>query len=149
MQTLKILTLALFISLATYGRGRINGYCQDGGKLAQTVGQNSTTKLLQSYPGCTVTVYISGTLTLAPIFSDNIGTVKANPFTADAVTGAWFYYTNDGTNDVKLSGGGIPTPFTLGAISIIDPFYTGNSSIGSRFITNKLTCQQNKPGAMH
>ncbi len=59
----------------------------------------------------------------APLFSDNAGTTKANPFTA-STTGYWFYYANDGTYDVKMSGGGIPVPFTWGAISTIDPVAT-------------------------
>lgn len=56
----------------------------------------------------------------AAIYSDNAGTAKANPFTSSN-TGYWFYYADDGTYDVTMNGGGIPAPFTWGAVGSIDP----------------------------
>jgi hypothetical protein len=66
-------------------------------------------------PSATVTVYNQGTLVLASIFADNLGspTPKANPFTADA-DAYFFFYAGSGRYDVRLSGGGIPTPYTWG-----------------------------------
>lgn len=72
---------------------------------------------MASYPFCTITVYLNGTLTPATIFSDNAGTPKANPFTADA-KGFWFFYAANGRYDVRLSGGGLPAPFTLADYSL-------------------------------
>ena len=43
------------------------------------------------------------------------GTAKGNPFTA-ATNGQWSFYV-DSRIDVKLSGGGIPSPFTLGDLA--------------------------------
>ena len=48
-------------------------------------------KVQRSYPSCTVNVYLSGTSTPATIYSDAIGTPKANPFTA-ATNGTWRFY---------------------------------------------------------
>lgn len=70
-------------------------------------------------PSCTVTVYNTGTLVLATIYADNLSTPKANPFVADATSGYWFFYAlSSGRYDVQFSGGGIPTPYTIGDISL-------------------------------
>lgn len=114
-----VLLFILFV-LPAHARMRSWGYCAPGGIKVVTVGLQSTTKVMGSYPGCTVTVYLTGTLTLATIFSDNNGTGKANPFTASVTDGYWFWYANNGRYDVKLSGGGIPTPFTLGDVQLLD-----------------------------
>lgn len=52
----------------------------------------------------TVTVYISGTTTLAAIFDDEGVTAKANPFTGPS-TGLVFFYAADGKYDVLFTGG--------------------------------------------
>jgi len=116
--------LAAFLVLvptAAFARGRAFGYCSQGGIKAVVSGLNSTNKFMGSYPGCTVDVYAAGTLTHILLYADNSGTPKANPFTADATSGYWFWYADNGRYDVKLSGGGITTPFTLGDISLADP----------------------------
>ena len=110
----------LLIPTLCFGRARTSGYCEQGGQVTVTGGVQSSTKIQQSYPQCTITVYLTGTTNAATIYSDNSGTPLANPFTASK-TGLWFYYADNGTYDVKLSGGGIPTPFTWGGISVIDP----------------------------
>jgi hypothetical protein len=74
------------------------------------------TKVQGSFPGATVTVFTAGTTILATIYNDNAGTAKPNPFTADHNNGEWFFYAPGGTYDVQLSGGGIPQPFTIGAL---------------------------------
>lgn len=72
-----------------------------------------------SFPGCTITVYDASTLNLSTIYSDDGVTAKANPFTS-ASDGTWFFYAANGRFDVKFSGGGIATPFTLGDFVIYD-----------------------------
>lgn len=52
----------------------------------------------------TVTVYNSGTVVLAPIFSDEGVTVKANPFTGD-FNGQFYFYAADGDYDIVITGG--------------------------------------------
>ena len=52
--------------------------------------------------GATVTVFLAGTTALAPIYSDNIGTVKANPFTT-AIDGVYDFYAADGRYDITIA----------------------------------------------
>jgi hypothetical protein len=122
MRGLKVAAVLLMLAAvpSLEARYRAYGYCEKGGQVVVTSGMNSTTKVQQSYPSCTVTVYLTGTTTLATLYADNSGTPKANPFTADA-SGYWFWYADNGRYDVRLSGGGIATPFTLGDIAISDP----------------------------
>lgn len=68
-------------------------------------------------PAATVTVYDVGTLDLATIYDDDTGTPKSNPFTADA-SGYFYFYAPDGRYDVRMSGGGIASPFTWGDVFV-------------------------------
>lgn len=113
------LALLLGISLPAYGRERVSGWCEQGGNKTTTGGLTSTESVQQSFPSCTITVFDSGTMDVSSIFSDDSGTVKANPFTASS-TGFWFWYADDSRYDVRLSGGGIVTPFTIGDILLDD-----------------------------
>ena len=118
---IRLLTLGLllFAPLVVEGRERISGWCEQGGEQVTVGGLTSTENVQRSYPSCTITIFDSGTMDLTSIFSDDSGTVKANPFTASS-TGFWFFYSNDGRVDVRLSGGGIVTPFTIGDILLDD-----------------------------
>lgn len=98
------------------------GYCERGGQRVNTNGASSTTTVQQSLPSCTITVYLTGTVTLATLYSNAAGTTPlANPFTADA-TGYYFYYTTPGRYDERFSGGTAPnniaSPFTKTDIQI-------------------------------
>jgi hypothetical protein len=122
-------------------RAIIQGFAEQGGYTVTTDGRVSTTKVQRSFPGCTVNVYLAGTLTPASIFSDVGGTPKANPFIA-STDGYWFFWADDGQYDVKFSGGGITTPFSLfnftvgqsGALN--DP---GSNGILARTAANTVT----------
>lgn len=70
-------------------------------------------------PAPTITVYNAGTLNLSSIFSDNGVTPKANPFTA-GTDGFLFFYAANGRYDVKVSGGGVATPYTWSDILLLD-----------------------------
>ncbi len=188
MRNLKqILLLAFFLPILTFARGALSGYCTQGGQTVTVGAATSSTKVMQSYPQCSVTIYntggpsgtvttsttavtwVSGTpfnangqwsglaitinsvsytisscssatactltgsagtqsspvayslATTAPaaIFTSN-GSARANPFTA-SLQGFWQFYADNGAYDVKMSGGGIPVPFTWGAQGVIDP----------------------------
>src|SRR5678816_2806016 len=108
---------------------KVQGIASQGG-VAITSGVPSTNKLIQSYPLSTITVYLTGTTTLAPLFSDFDGTVvKANPFTA-ASDGSFFFYIAAGRYDIRFSGTGITTPFTLTDITV----GSGGSGSGARVV---------------
>jgi hypothetical protein len=107
-------------------RARAQGFCETGGQqvsvangAAFSTSGGVATNWQRSFPSCLVTVYTAGTTTLASVFSDNSGTVLANPFSADT-TGRWVWYADNGRYDVKLSGGGIVSPFTIGDIFLFD-----------------------------
>ena len=61
---------------------------------------------LQGYSNslATVTVYKTGTVAGATIYSDDASTSKTNPFTA-AADGFWFFYVDNGSYDIQFSGG--------------------------------------------
>src|SRR6266704_1379469 len=94
-----VLALALCFSCCQrlFCRERLSGWCTDGAGVVTVSGTTATitpgtaNKVQASYPSCLVTVYLTGTTTLASLYSDNSGTVKSNPFTA-ANTGQWFFY---------------------------------------------------------
>jgi hypothetical protein len=99
-----------------------NGFCDSGGRSSVTSGLNSTNKLQQVIPSCTINVYITGTTTHATLTKDAIGTPLSNPFTAAALgstaPGQWLFFAATGQGyDVVMSGGispnTFPTPVTL------------------------------------
>src|SRR5690242_5692530 len=116
---MKLFILCLFtlvISWPSYAMERAYGWCEQGGKKVIAIG--SQLDVQQSFPSCTITVYLAGTLTPATLMPDAAGTIPlSNPFTG-STTGYWFFYAADGHYDAKLSGSGIPVPFTLGDIQL-------------------------------
>jgi hypothetical protein len=68
-----------------------------------------------------------GALTLATLYSDNNGTAQSNPFTASS-TGVGFFHADDGYYDVQLSGGGLSSPVTFGAINLNDAYFLATGS---------------------
>lgn len=115
---IKIFLLSLIGSIpAMAATGTVNGFCTNGGQTVAVSGLNSTTKVQQSYPSCTVTVYASGTTNKATIYSDSSNTPLANPFTA-TTTGKFIFYADGGTGlDVVINGGTapntLPAPFPI------------------------------------
>lgn len=100
----------------------VNGYCVQGAATASLSGMQSTNSLQGIIPSCTVTVYITGTTTLATIYADRPGTPLSNPFTANVTTGQWIFWSaSSSAFDVVLSGGIVPniylTPVTLTDLS--------------------------------
>lgn len=107
-----LLAILLVLSVVPlYARGHLQGWAENGGKSVFTSGLQSTTKVQQSYPGSTVTVYLTGTTTLASIFTNSTGTIKPNPFTS-GTDASWGFFV-DVAVDIKFSGTGIASPFTL------------------------------------
>lgn len=117
---LKLSICGVLLSACAFGNQSAHGWCEKGGATVVSSGISGVPKVQGSYPQCTVTVYLAGTLTLATIYSDNSSTPKANPFTA-TVLGYWNFYAANNRYDVTLSAGGIGTPFTYGDILLADP----------------------------
>lgn len=105
-----LLLLLLTVGAWAQSLERYDGTAGVGGKRPVTGGVTSTNTLVQSIGGATVTIYLQGTLTLASIYTDRTGvTPKANPFTADATTGYFFFYADTSRRyDVQFSGGTSP-----------------------------------------
>ena len=145
----RILWLLLVVCLwsgIAIARAKVQGIASTGGTVIVTVGLNSTTKSITSFPSCTVTVFLAGTTTPASIFSDNVGTAKANPFTANS-DASWSFFVDDGHYDVKFSGTGIVTPFTLSDIVVVE---SGQASLkqGTAPIVTASTIQLQAPASV-
>ncbi len=134
MRHIRLYLLFAILSLPLAARQRYEFWCEQGGQKVVTSNVNSTTNVQRSYVACTATVYLTGTLTLATLYSNNSGTAQGNPFTASAVNGLGFFYADNGRYDLTLSGAGIAAPFTIGDILLSDPaaFTTGVTSWNTR-----------------
>lgn len=129
--------LTLFVCLAAllpaHARAKWNGFCQQGGvRVSMASLGTSTGKFMASYPGCTITVYNTGTSDKATIYSDSAGTPKSNPFTADSTTGFAGFYADNGLYDIHFSGTGFST-YTQAGWGIFD---LAEASISGATITN-------------
>ncbi len=73
-------------------------------------------------PSATVAVYLAGTLSLASLFSDNLGTPTplANPLTANPTTGYFGFYAADGRYDITISKAGA-TSYSWSDVLLNDP----------------------------
>jgi hypothetical protein len=91
--------------------GSVTDWCNQGATPAKVSGLNSTNSLQGIVPKCTVTVYLTGTTTLATIFADSNNTPLTNPFTASTI-GQWLFYASTSScYDVTLSGGLPPNTY--------------------------------------
>jgi len=108
-----------------------NGICSAGANLTVTQGLNSTNQHLGVFPGCTVTVYLTGTTTLATIFLDQQQHALTNPFTANTTTGLFVFWADGTVNyDIQLSGAGMPTT-TIPDVVLHNIPQIGLTTIGS------------------
>ncbi len=125
-----LLALALVcLSVPAFAIERAQGWCERGGiRTVTSSGITSTGFFQASYPGCTVTIYLAGTVTAATIYSDSSMTPKSNPFTASS-TAYWFFYAADGNYDVQFSGAGISSPFKLSDVLLISSGGGGSGTV--------------------
>ena len=99
------LIIALPVSAQT-----VQNHCYVGGTKTAVSGINSTNYQLGIIPACTVTVYLTGTQTLATIYTAGGGALL-NPFTANTSAsldpGGWIFTASSGQGlDIVMSGGG-------------------------------------------
>lgn len=81
-----------------------------------------------------VTVYLSGTLTPATVYSDALLTPLGNPFTADVLTGAFVFYADDAlAYEVQeaVAAGATPLPWSVDVTSpfLASSVYLSNAQI--------------------
>jgi hypothetical protein len=76
--------------------------------------------------GATVRIYDTGTTTLAPIYSNNSGSSKANPMTTDD-DGMFEFYAADGRYDINVTYG--TTTKTISDVLLEDPEDDSSSDI--------------------
>ena len=120
MESLKlriIMALLLLSGVAEAQYVKYQNWCENGGVQVITQGLASANYVQNSYPACTVTVYLHGTFSTASLYSDAGTTPLTNPFTANALSsatpGAYGFYVIAGEYDIVLSNGGFPSPITL------------------------------------
>lgn len=118
----KRLVLILFLLAAALGAEAqnyaVNGACTLGGQATVTQGMASSgtrplrgsatfngTGVMASYPGCTVTVFLTGTLVPAQIYLTASGNPQSNPFTADLNDGSWVFFAAAACYDIRISSG--------------------------------------------
>lgn len=137
-----VLLLALAVPALGWAQtAALTGFCNLGGSQAAVSGLNSTNYQQGVIPSCTVTVYLTGTTTLATLYRDGNNTPLSNPFTANAVgsvaPGQWIFYTaiNQGY-DVVMSGGIAPNTYP-NPVTLTDLFP------GFSFSGSGLTLQHN------
>jgi hypothetical protein len=110
--------LALLSPIAAHAQTAAwNGSCDQEATSAVTSGLPSTNKLQGIVPYCTVTVYLTGTLTKATIYKDVINTPQTNPYQAPVNGKVLFYAAQNTGYDIVGSGGfapnTYPSPFTI------------------------------------
>lgn len=113
------IVILLLGSLPAFAQGTaaIQGHSYLGGTQAGLSGMKSTNYLQGIIPHATITVYLTGTQTLATIYADASNTPLSNPFTSNAVgsvnPGGWLFYAaiNQGY-DVCMSGGVAPNTYS-------------------------------------
>lgn len=150
---MKLIAALLVLCLPAFPLAKFQGYVQKGAVKPVVQGIPSTTNVQGSFPGATVSVFVTGTVTLATIYSDDLSTPtpKSNPFMADA-SGFFAFFADDGTGiqgcgssicgsyDVTFSGTGISIPFTWGSWSSFDPQQSVRVVSDSQFSTLQQAC---------
>ena len=92
-------------------------------------------------PGSTLSVYLTGTATLASLFSDAAGSTPiANPMTIGS-SAYYQYYVDQGNGDVdeQISGTGIASPYTLTGVLNLDPSIGTNTTAIAAVAANLAT----------
>lgn len=112
-----VIAICLFVTAPpALARSFYFNWVQRGGGTAVTALTGTTNRFQTSYPGATVRVDQCGTSTLAAIYSNSSGTVKANPFSASS-TGYYDFWTDLSCVALTFSGSGFST-FSIGNVQI-------------------------------
>lgn len=127
---LLVFSAALFFSQEALAKNKFVGFARDAGAIS-VGGTNSATKAIRTYPGAVIAVYAYATSNLLTIYSDDAGAAKANPFTA-AADGSFSFFADEPYVDVRVSGGGVGSPFTF-TLGTEQPFSANDRRIGGHY----------------
>jgi len=126
----RLLIIAVLLLMATVvttaqHRVKVQGIAERGGVKVVTQGMSSVTKVTQTFPGSTVTIYDHGTTNLSSLCSDNAVpcAVLSNPLTANVTDASYSFYVNAGSYDLRFSGLGIANAFTLSDVNASMAFH--------------------------
>lgn len=102
---LALVAVVCFCGAASAQYVKVLGVAEKSGS-ATVSGVSSTNKPSITFPGATITIYSpSGTTTIASIFTNSTGTVKANPYTASLTDATYDFFIASGASfDVRVSG---------------------------------------------
>lgn len=140
-----LLTTSLYSQTAA-----LNGYCNLGASKALTSGLSSSNYQQGLIPSCTVTVYLTGTTTLATIYSDSSSTSLSNPFTANTDASWLFFSSVDQGYDVVLSGGVSPNVYTT-SVTLTGLYPTNDLSVSCTAlgcVSTTITTNQTMAGSL-
>ena len=118
---MKKLLLILLLANPMFARAVYTNWCQQGNGQILTSGiqSSATTPVQRSYPGCTVTVFLSDGMTLATIYSTSGGGFHANPFTLSGSAGLYSFYADQGPYVIRYANTGLTT-FTFNIFLPLD-----------------------------
>lgn len=122
MRRLLIIAILLLASAAAAQTAKTPPlWCQQGGQPAITQGLQSTSyvQITLGTPTapCTVTVYVTGTTTIAALFTPSGGTLS-NPFTANSDGSYSFFASTSFNYDIIMSGETFCTPLINGCSAL-------------------------------
>lgn len=103
----RLLIVAMLANVAgpaTAALTKFQGDATDGATSVVSSLFGSTTKALKSCPGATIRMYVTGTSTLATLY--DASSVSIGTSATASSNGRFSFYINDGTYDVRVSGGG-------------------------------------------
>lgn len=149
----RVVILLVVLCQSVFGYASYSGWCEQGGVKVTVQGLNSPLTFQQSFPnalqsaaGPNVTVYATGTTDKATIYSDNTGTVLANPFPCTS-TGQYQFFAANSVVDLLFSGTGISS-FTRSAITVTDGCPT-NSACDAGYATLAAACAAAGTGTLY
>jgi hypothetical protein len=114
------LALLLCFSCVVEARQKLEGFAGINEQSIAAVDITAASISIKTFPGCSVSVFIAGTDTLASIYANESGAPKENPFIADSTTAAWSFYADNGRYDIRFYGAGITTPFAQEGVKALD-----------------------------
>ena len=130
MRRVFVAAVLLFLAANAAAYTKFQFDVTDGSTTAVASLSGTTTKVLKACPGATVAVYLTGTSTLATLYSTAAGAAKSNPFTASNSARATFWIAS-GTYDFAFSGGGCSTHTWTGMTAGADSLTVSVTGMGA------------------